>query len=397
MKQIILLSAIVVFSLNCFSQETQLAIGIPDGTVSGGLEGIDISTAEIDSVLRRAPGLGSNPTRDLANDAFDRIESLNNSLDVTLKEILDDVPDIGNSRVDTGFDPLELRLSVKGVFRDIRIDGAVASVRADINYPSGYGWVGLFCWSPSASLKIKDISLKTRFRISDGTLSSSEISYNISDFDLKCSGLSSVIDWLLEAILDEEELIDDELISDFVQELEMDLDRTTLAMGGLFSSLKTFADRVEKLNPGAASAIYKAYDMLLAGNTPTDGLQIDLLLSEQPQSIRLTASHNPSSMNFVKKYSTTTDIDIYYGRNTEIVDVYFKMNNSGYVKVGETQITGSSFPQKERINAPMRQGSGVLIARSASFGDLYSFPEPVAMTYADRGSGNCGRNRSIRC
>lgn len=397
------------------SEPTRIRIGLAGATPNQSVQGLNISTAQVDEVLRDTVGrfgISDNYTSDLANDVFEEIDQLEANLAAKLRSEVLKVRHVQYVySVDLDVNPVKVTLSQDGT----RIGAMIGSLDAKVSAKGAYGLCGSF----RVDLNVTDIALKAEYDVYTGRIVNSQGNYNITRAGIKPYG---ALGWICKNAVDGFAKIftGSGIKGNFEKAVENGVKSAidTVEMQKLFSlrdlldSTETFIQTVESpgfsyagysLSPipanarrDAASAVRHVNDILGSPSFQGTGLRVTLELADgiNYNLISLIVSHAPAKLSSIEtEDGQCANTSVFFGDRTEKADIYWRpaqyaswehvktTYRAGYVGLGPIQ-DGSQF---------------IAIGKSNLFGNLYSKPENNNIVTYRRNRNNPARPYIIFC
>lgn len=409
--------------------ETTVQIGVPGQRPQDSIQGLTISTAQIDNFIRRGRNtileevpefqfvlnrlsneygvsVGNNVSRTLANEAFDDIESMRLELNQALRKSLLALSEIRTvSELDVNLNPLRVTIVQSGTNLRAELSNLTARV-------SGTGKVGgIFCGRVSFTGNLSQGKVSLTYNARTGQIIDRDSSLTLSSFNANCS---SPIGDFLDIFVNERKLLEgilrnvvaDEIntydfgelfsIDDTLESLDafcvnvpeaINVGLPSLPVGNTIPSDVTISG-VRNLCRSKAGATVDIAKEVLNGGFQGSGLQIDFLFSRSTNSnfIQLTASHNPPTQRINSQTSGWVQMEVTDGANTRNTETYVRHPHSwNNIKDFDIPIPNSNeifagqFPNDTAI---------VSIGESRLLSGLYSFPSEQIRTEVQSGCLN---------
>lgn len=412
--------------------ETTLQIGVPGQRPQDGIQGLTISTNQIDnyisrgrdSILEEIPqfqlvlnrlenefgvAVGDHVTRTLANEAFADIEEMRIDLNAELRRELLRLPEIRSiSNLDVNLNPLKVRVVQFGT--NLKAELSNLSLNIDGRARLG-GFANVVCGTFRFSANLSQGRVSLTYNARTGQIINRDANLSLNSFNVNCSNpIGDFVDiFVNERKLAERELMD--AVSDFID---------TRDFGDLFSIDETLASldafcvnvpeavniglpripvsnnipsnvRIPGINNLCRSKAGAAVDLALSvldGGFEGSGFQIDFtfLKSTNSNFIQLVASHNAPTQRLTSQISGNVQLDVKDSPNSRNTETYVRFPNSwnnikafGFIIPGSGEIFAGQFPNDTAI---------VSIGENRLISGLYSLPTEQIRTEVQAGCLN---------
>ena len=373
------------------SEPTRIKIGLAGATPNQSVQGLNISTAQIDEVLNDFGGplgIGNNYTTNLANGLFSDFVQIQRDLSNELKEELLKVKEIKSVySVNVTANPAQLVLSQDGTRIGTRIGFFDARLDTKIGSP---------CGNLRVDGMIEDINLKGEYDVYTGQLIFSDGDLEITKLKIRGTNVfSSICKTFVDGLATTfagggikyqakkavREALDDavgSVVIDDLFSLKKFLDSSEMFIETIESPSFSYAGYSLPPVPAsarqdAAEAIRQVNNMLESPTLQGTGLRftLDIVDGSSSNLLSLIVSHAPTKLSNIEMRDECGTTNVSFGDRTERADIYWRPSSyGGWIKKSTTYWNGSYNLGK------LQDGSQfIAIGKSSLFGNLYSKPE----------------------